>query len=277
MPVLEPAGPDRVDDLRTFLARDPVQNLYALGILEEHGIRGRAGAAPMRYLVLRENGQVLASAFCGGSLVVPGVYEPAVANALGKALQGQVQLKGCIGERFAVDALFWNLSAGAAVRVSRPQRLFVATADALGPFTEPQLKPATPADAEEVLALSAGWVRENMGRDPLAEGAAAFRARVDRRIAAGRTWVYRQGGPIVFKADVGVRCQYGAELEGIYTAGPYRKRGIATRALGQLSRTLLSALPRLTIRVDERDVALSSACRKVGYSPARPQRLLLLD
>jgi uncharacterized protein len=277
VPVLEPVGPDRVEELRTFLARDPVQNLYPLGILEEHGISGRQGATPMRFVMLRDDGAIAAAAFLGGALVIPSVYEPPAATALGRALQGSVQLKGSIGERYAVDALFWSLSAGAAVRVSRPQRLYMATADALGPFVEPQLKPATLAEVDEVVPLAAGWVRENMGRDPLGAGAPLFRARVERRISAGRTYVYRQGGPIVFKAEVGLRSQYGAEIEGIYTVPAYRKKGIATRALGQLSRTLLSSLPRMTIRIDERDVALTSACRKVGLVPARPQRLLLLD
>jgi hypothetical protein len=277
VPVLESAGSDRVAELRSFLAKDPIQNLYLLGVLEEHGISGRVGATPMRFLLLREAGQVVAAAFSGGSLLVPCVYEAPMAGALAKALKGQVPFKGSMGDRTSVDALFWALNDGAAVRISRPQRLFVATADALGPFVESQLRLAIPPELDKVLSLAANCVRDNMGRDPLAEGSTEFRARVEQRIASSRTYVLRTGGAIVFKVDVGVRSQYGAELEGVYTVAPHRKKGIATRCLGQLARSLLSALPRLTIRIDEGDVALSSACRKVGFHATRPQRLLLLD
>ena len=275
--MLELAGPDHAAELRRFLAKDPIQNLYLLGILEEHGISGRAGATPMRFWMLRDGDQLRGAAFAGGALVVPSVSEPAMATPLAKALKGKVQFKGSVGDRASVDALFWALNGGAAVRISRPQRIFVATADALGPFVEPQLRLATPPEVEAVVPLAAAWVRDNMGRDPLADGADQFRARVEQRIASSRTYVLRIGGAIVFKVDIGVRSQYGAEVEGVYTVAPHRRKGIATRALGQLARSLLSGLPRLTIRIDEGDVALASACRKIGFHASRPQRLLMLD
>jgi len=65
-------------------------------------------------------------------------------------------------------------------------------------------------------------------------------------------------------------------LEGIYTIPDERRRGHATLSLGQISRHLLSSLPRLTLRVDDLDPGLAGVARKVGYVAGRAQRLVLM-
>ena len=98
-----------------------------------------------------------------------------------------------------------------------------------------------------------------------------------QRVRARRTYVLEEGGELVFKVDVGSRSQHGAELEGLYTLPAQRRRGHATLCLGQISRHLLSSLPRLTLRVDEQDASLAGIARKVGFVPGRPQRLVLME
>jgi predicted GNAT family acetyltransferase len=99
--------------------------------------------------------------------------------------------------------------------------------------------------------------------------------RVKQRVTSGRTYVLEHQGELVFKIDVGCRSQYGAELEGVYTLPSFRGKGHATLCLGQISRFLLSSLPRLTIRVDD-STYLGDIARKVGYVAGRDQRLVWL-
>ena len=75
--------------------------------------------------------------------------------------------------------------------------------------------------------------------------------------------------------DIGSRSQHGAELEGLYTVPDERRKGHATLCLGQICRHLLSSLPRLTLRVDEKDESTGRGSRARWASwPGRVQRLV---
>ncbi len=257
------------------MAKDPIQYVYALGVLEEHRTGG-PGMAAVSYTAVFEQGRLAGAAVVAakGALVLPCVADPAVAQELGQSLADKVQLRGALGERAAVDAFLRGLGCGRP-RLSRVQRLFAASADDLGPFVCPELRSAEPADAPQLVALAAAAVREAFGEDLLAADAGAFARRVAVRIAAGRTFVYAEGEKILAKLDIGARSRYGAELEGLYTHPSARRRGIATNVLGQLARTTLGAIPRITMRADEKDAALAAVCRRVGMLPNRPQRMVI--
>ncbi len=262
-----------LDELRSLLGKDPVQNLYALGVLEEHGAGG-AARSPSFY-GLRENGRLTAAALVGGNgaLAVPCVFDPDAVTALGEFLCDRIRLRGAFGERYAVDA-FTRAAGHFKTRTSRPQRLFAASADDLGPFVCPQLRPAEAGDLARLVELSGAAAKEVHGSEFELGDLSHLERRVEARIAAGRTWVLDDGPNLIMKIDLGVRSRHGAEVEGVYTVPESRGRGISTNALGQLCRSLLSALPRMTIRVDEKDAAMSQVCRKVGFIAMRPQRLV---
>jgi predicted GNAT family acetyltransferase len=97
--------------------------------------------------------------------------------------------------------------------------------------------------------LAAACVKEIHQRDPLDDDPEGFALRVKQRVMTRRTYVLEENGALVFKLDIGSRSQYGAELEGLFTATEHRHKGHATLCLGQISRFLLSSLPRLTVRV----------------------------
>jgi hypothetical protein len=273
--VIELPG-ERQEELRAFLAKDPVQNVFALGVLEEHGIAATASEGLAVY-GLEDGGKLMGALLVGGGggLAIPCVFDPGAATELGNHLRGRVRLRSAFGERYAVDALVRALGCGPA-RWSRPQRLFAASADDLGPFVSAELRPAITADLPQLIALSAAAIKESLGEDPLAYNRASFERRVEARVALSRTFVLSDARGIYFKVDVGVRCKQGAEIEGAYTAPEMRRRGIATLALGQLSRTLLSSIPRVVMRVDEKEAGLAAVCRKVGFTAMRPQRLVVL-
>ena len=268
---------ERTDELKGFLSKDPFQHLYALGMLEEHGVGGGVSGRTLAFHALLDDGKLAAVAMVGGAggLVIPCAADPAMCAELGRQLSGKLKLRGVLGEKANVDAFLRALACGPA-RWSRPQKLFVASADDLGPFVTPELRPAVASDLPQLVAMSAAALREAIGEDPLAHDPGSFNRRIEARVAAGRTWVLPEAGKLVVKIDVGARSRFGAELEGLYTLPEARRRKLATKALGQLCRSLLSSLPRLAMRVDEKDVGLAATCRHVGFSVSRLQRLVVV-
>jgi len=277
---VEPLGPRDVPALRALLLRDTAHHLYLLGLLEEFGVVSpRASRTPFgfhgRFSAQRE---LTAAIFVGGEggLVVPSSGNPEHLATIAEALRGKVRLRAALGDRAGVDMLVRHLCVEKP-RHSRGQRLFSVSADDLGPFTNPMLRLATEAELPALLLMAAEAVREGLERDPLREDAEGFRARVLQRIRSKRTYVLEAGGRLVFKIDVGSRSQYGAEIEGLYTVPEERRQGHATLSLGQISRHLLSSLPRLVIRVDDALPSLATMARKVGYVPGKPQRLVVTE
>jgi len=275
---VEQLGSDHAEALRALLLKDPVHHLYLLGLLEEFGVQPRPGPAGCAFWGRFHAGTLASVLFVGGEggLLVPGSQDAASAAAFAEALGGRLRVQACLGERPVVDALVRALCPRTP-RLSRLQKLFSVSADDLGPFTNPTLRLARDEDLPRLLPLAVGAVREVLERDPLEEGAALFEARVRQRVRARRTYVLEEAGELVFKVDVGSRSQHGAELEGLYTLPAQRGKGHATLCLGQISRHLLSSLPRLTLRVDEQNASLAGIARKVGFVPGRSQRLVLVD
>ena len=271
---VEPLGPSHLGALRALLKRDLPHNLYLLGLMEEFGVVCGPDRAPFRYVGrFAESGELTAALFLGGEggLVVPSASSLAHITDIARSLAGKVRLRSCVGEKSLVDALVTQF--GVTPVFSRSQKLFSVSADDLGPFTNPNLRQATEADLAQLVPLAAACVTEVLQRDPLGEDPEGFAARVRQRVASGRTYVLETEGRLVFKVDVGSRSQYGADLEGLYTAPDARHHGHATLCLGQISRFLLSSLPRLTIRVDETS-PFADIARRVGYLAGRAQRLV---
>jgi uncharacterized protein len=278
MPVtVQQLAPKDTDALKALLARDPVNNLYLLGLLEEFGIAPTESQCSSSFWGRFDGTTLTAALFVGGGggLVVPSASDGTAISAIADTLANRVSLKASVGEKPAVDALVRSLCTGKP-RLSKTQRLLSVSADDLGPFTNPTLRLAREEELPRVMPLAAGAVREIVDRDACAEDP-HFEARVAQRIRARRTYVLEENGELVFKVDIGSRSQYGAELEGLYTVPSQRGRGHATLCLGQISRFLLSSLPRLTLRVDEKDESLARIARKVGYLAGRTQRLVLVE
>lgn len=275
---VEQLGPKDAQALRAFLARDPVHNLYLLGLMEEFGVVPAPDRASFAFYGCFTDGELAATVFVGGDggLVVPSSSGAAELAPLGEKLAGKVKLRACLGDKAAVDELVRQLCPQRP-RFSRAQRLYVVSADDLGPFTNPTLRLATVQDLPELVELAAGCIRETFDRDPLVEDPDGFRARVLQRVRGKRTYVLEVDKRLIFKIDVGSRSQHGAELEGPYTLPAERRRGHATLSLGQISRHLLSSLPRLTLRVDDRDPSLAGVARKVGYVAGKVQRVVVED
>ena len=270
---IEQLGPSHVAALRALLSRDVTHNLYLLGLMEEFGVICDPRRAPFSFLGRFHGGELTAALFVGGGggLVVPSASPQGHIADIVRTLAGHVKLRSALGEKPLVDTLVQYL--GVSPRFSKAQKLYSVSADDLGPFTNPLLRQAVESDLPQLVPMASACVKESLDREPLLEDPDWFPVRVAQRVKSGRTYVLEENGQLVFKLDVGGRSQYGAELEGIYTRPEERNRGHATLCLGQISRFLLSSLPRLTIRIDD-STHFGEIARKVGYLAGRAQRLV---
>ncbi len=273
--VVEPIGPSHVAALRAMLSRDTTHNMYLLGLMEEFGVVSNA-RAPFTFFGRFFDGELTAALFVGGQggLLVPSASSATHINDIVKTLLGLVTPRGVLGEQGVVDSILRQF--GVSAKFSKAQRLFSVSPNDLGPFTNPLLRAAVEADLPRLIPMAAACIKERNGRDPLEEDATGFALRVTQRVNAGRTYVLEEEGELVFKLDIGSRSQFGAELEGIYTAPAHRKKGHATLCLGQISRFLMSSLPRLTVRIDDEQPYFADTARKVGYLQGRAQKLVWL-
>ncbi|MBL8954434.1 MAG: DUF4081 domain-containing protein [Myxococcaceae bacterium] len=276
---VEPLRQPHLDTTRALLAREPAHNLYLLGILEDFGVVAKAGAPPFTFHGRFVDGELTAVLFVGlgGSLVVPSASPSNAIADLAKALAATVKPLSLMGDKGAIDVLVQHLCPTAKPQLNRTQRLFACSADDLGPFTNPTLRLAVETDLAELVPMAAAAVREQMERDPLAIDPKGFAERVKLKVKAKRTYVLEDKDKrLVFKLDIGSRCPHGAELEGLYTIPEQRRLHHATLSLGQISRHLLSSLPRLTMRVDDNNAQLAGLARKVGYLAGRAQRTVVI-
>lgn len=274
--VVEPLGPSHVSALRTLLARDTTHNMYLLGLMEEFGVVSNNTRAPFTFFGRFFDGELTASLFVGGGggLLVPSASSPLHVGDIAKKLHGLVQPRAIVGEQSVVDGLLRHFSV--TPRFAKLQRLFSVSPNDLGPFTNPLLRLATDGNLPRLVPMASACMKELLQRDPLTEDPTGFELRVRQRVKSGRTYVLEEKGELVFKLDVGTRSQFGAELEGLYTAPGHRNKGHATLCLGQISRFLMSSLPRLTVRVDDDTPHFANIARKVGYLQGRQQKLIWL-
>lgn len=277
---VEPLRQHQLDALRAMLAREPAHNLYLLGILEDFGVVAKPGHPPFQFHGRFVDGELTAALFVGGggSLIVPSASPSNAIADLAKALAAGVKPVSLMGDKGAVDVLVQHLCPTAKPQLNRTQRLFACSADDLGPFTNPTLRLAVETDLEQLVPMAAAAVKEQLERDPLAIDPRGFAERVKLKVRAKRTYVLEDAKDkrLVFKLDIGSRCPQGAELEGLYTIPEQRRLHHATLSLGQISRHLLSSLPRLTMRVDDNNAQLAGLARKVGYLAGRAQRTVVL-
>lgn len=271
---IAPLGPLHVNALKALLAKDASHNMFLLGLMEEFGVVSRNKKAPFAFYGRFEAEELTAVLFVGGmgGLLVPSLASPASIAEIAAHLVGKLKVASALGEESTIDALVRRMSL--IPRTSIAQRLYSVSPNDLGPFTNPLLRLATERDFAQLVPMAADCIREHFHRDPLAEDAQGFETRVRQRIRSQRTYVLEEKGRLVFKLDVGSRSQLGAELEGFYTIPDERRSGHATLCLGQISRFLMSSIPRLTVRINHDAPHLVRAATKVGYLPGRAQRLI---
>jgi predicted GNAT family acetyltransferase len=128
-----------------------------------------------------------------------------------------------------------------------------------------ELRLATMADLDAIVPVHARLVYAESGVNPLEGDAEGFRERCAQRIRQNRTWVWTEGGKLIFKADLVTEAPEVVYLEGVDVHPEERGKGYGRRCLRQLTRMLLERTQAIVLLVNDERRGAQAFYSKVGF------------
>ena len=114
-----------------------------------------------------------------------------------------------------------------------------------------------------------------LGIDPLARDAEAFRWRTATQIDDGRSWLWVEDGVIRFKAEASAWTPAAVQVAQVWVDPAARGRGFAARALRDLCRLLLARTPTVTLFVRSENAPAIALYESIGMRKVLEYRSLL--
>jgi GNAT superfamily N-acetyltransferase len=251
-----------VSQVLDFCAEDPVERVF----LEEVA-RRRLG----RFTGLEEEEGRLVALCHGGANVVPSGRG---CGALASTAIGSGAWM-VIGEERAVDDL-WKAGRGhlPRPRADRPGQPVYAIRESPAPGGT-GLRAAVPGDLPLLVPACAVAHEEELGVDPLARDAAGFRRRTESQILEGRSWIWVDGGRILFKAEASAWTPAAVQLQQVWVDPEVRRLGHAKRGLADLCGQLLERVPAVCLFARRENIPAIRLYQSVGMERVLTYRSIL--
>jgi len=141
---------------------------------------------------------------------------------------------------------------------------------------ETGLRDATPEDLELLVPACAAAHAEELGADPMERDPEGFRWRTRAQIEEGRSWLWEQGGVILFKAEASAWTPSAVQLQQVWVDPEARNRGYAQRALRDLCRRLLEEVPAVCLFVRPENAVAIHVYERIGMRRQGSYRSVLL-
>ena len=138
------------------------------------------------------------------------------------------------------------------------------------------VREATPDDLELLVPACAAAHEEELGSDPLRADPDGFRWRTQAQIDDGRSWIWRENGTILFKAEASAWTPSAIQLQQVWVDPEARNLGNAQRALRDLLRRLLEETPAVCLFVRPENAPAIHLYEKVGMHRRGSYRSVLL-
>lgn len=251
-----------LDQILDFCAGDPIERVF----LEDAARRGFA-----RFLGVERDRRLAALCYFGANVVPSGAGCEAFADEAARRSTSMI-----IGEERAVGELWGE----AAPRMGRPrddrpgQPVYVL--DSPPPDGEPTgLREAKRDDLDLLLPACAATHREELGIDPFERDPESFRLRTLSQIDEGRSWLWREDGSILFKAEASAWTPSAVQLQQVWVDPEVRNRGYATRGMRDLCRRLLERTPSVCLFVRPENAPAIRVYEKTGMRRAGSYRSIL--
>ena len=250
-----------LDQILAFCAEDPVERVF----LEDVARRGLG-----RFSAVQKGGSLTALCHVGANVVPSGVGCAAFADA---AARGRARMM--IGEEAAVGEL-WE----AARRRMAPPRTDrsgqpVYVIGTPPPRGDTGLRLATLDDLDVLVPACSAAHFEELRIDPLARDREGFVWRTRAQIEEGRSWIWRDGDTILFKAEASAWTPSAVQLQQVWSDPPARGRGNASRGLRDLLGLLLERVPTVCLVVRPENDAAIRAYEAVGMRRTIAYRSLI--
>lgn len=240
----------RLEQILDFCAEEPVERVF----LEDAARRGMG-----RFAGLGSEGRLTALCHVGANVAPSGAGCAAFARAAGAGRARMI-----IGEEAAVSEL-WEAARRRfpAPRLDRPGQPVYALEE-LPEDGRTGLREATPDDLELLVPACAAAHEEEIGIDPLANDPDGFRWRTRAQIGDGRSWLWADGGTILFKAEASAWTPYAVQLQQVWVDPSARGNGYAKRGLRDLCRRLLAQVPCVCLFVRAENAAAIRVYDSIG-------------
>jgi ribosomal protein S18 acetylase RimI-like enzyme len=251
----------RLDQILAFCGGDPVERVF----LEDVARRGLG-----RFTAVERGGRLTALCHVGANVVPSGEDCGVFADA---TVRGRARM--IIGEERAVGELWAEASSRLPPpRDDRPGQPVYVLDDPPEPGGT-GLRRATLDDLELLVPACATAHREEIGIDPLDRDPDGFRWRTRSQIEQGRSWLWRDGDTIRFKAEASAWTPAAVQLQQVWVDPAARRQGYARRALCDLCRLLLERVPTVCLFVRPENVPAIRLYDAVGMRRVLAYRSLI--
>ena len=137
------------------------------------------------------------------------------------------------------------------------------------------LRAATLGDLALLVPVCAAAHAEELGIDPLARDPDGFHWRTRAQIEDGRSWIWRDDGAILFKAEASAWTPHAVQLQQVWTDPEARGHGYAARGLRDLCRLLLELVPTVCLFVRRENAPAIALYDRVGMRRVLEYRSIL--
>jgi predicted GNAT family acetyltransferase len=134
---------------------------------------------------------------------------------------------------------------------------------------------ATHDDFELLVPACAAAHEEEIGIDPLGRDPESFRWRTRMQIEDGRSWIWRDGGTILFKAEASAWTPSAVQLQQVWVDPEVRGRGYAQRGMRDLCRLLLRRVPVVCLFVRAENAPAIRVYEAIGMQQTISYRSLI--
>jgi uncharacterized protein len=251
----------RMSQVLAFCAGDPIERVF----LEDVARRGLG-----RFAGLREGGRLTALLHRGANLVPSGQGCAAFAELVASSDPRMV-----VGEEGAVTEL-WDC-----VRDGFPQPLDdrpgqpVYVLERAPESGKSALRDARLEDLDVLVAAAAEAYREEVGVDAYARDPTLFEWRTRVQIEDGRSWLWKEDGRILFKAEASAWTPSAVQLQQVWVDPDLRGRGYGKRGLADLCRLLLETTPVVCLFVRPENVPAIALYDSIGMRRTITYRSLI--
>ncbi len=247
-----------LDAILDFCAEDPVERVF----LEDVARRGLGHFAALA----GHDGRLTALCHVGANVV------PSGSGCAGFAkVAARNRARMMIGDEEAVSALWESARPRLPIpREDRPSQPVYVLEAAPSEATGTGLREARPLDLDLLIPACAAAHREELGVDPLRRDPEGFRWRTRAQIEEGRSWLWEEGGRILFKAEASAWTPRAVQLQQVWVDPSVRGLGNAQRGMRDLCALLLARVPRVCLFVRAENapairVYEAVGMRRVGY------------
>ena len=251
----------RLTQVLAFCGEDPIERVF----LEDVARRGLG-----RFAGLREGGKLTALCHLGANLVPSGRNVAAFADIVASS-----DPRMLVGEEGAVTEL-WEV-----VRGFLPEPIDDRPGQPVYVLEEPPRRPtagcARPRgdDLDALVPAAAEAYREEVGVDAYARDPSLFEWRTRVQVEEGRSWVWRENGRILFKAEASAWTPQAVQLQQVWVEPDLRGRGYGKRGLADLCRLLLETTPAVCLFVRPENAPAIALYDSVGMRRTITYRSLI--